>query len=1619
MVLAFIKMQPQAEALEIKTSLNPVEVRREIHDLIPSISEATSIVIGFTKNISLELSKINNMEVAIPKANAGFKELKQYGEQIANLEKKVTLSSKKIAKLLLPRTESDNRDPLKYLEDKASLVRLLVSEHGGNVRRTIKACHYLKEASEVHNASLKENAEVLSGTKLGRSWKWEAEVAVDAQIRATKGFLGLGILSNRARYLDLKDRRRQVVELGEQIISPPYAAELKIDGATKACVQLIIELAQDFIKCQDALLMQKSKALLEERAPTLRDLVPILKNEFLENLCNTTQTKLESVLGRDLSHSELDILTDVVPSVAENRGYTLSPSVFSDRLHEVLGSLQIHNRERMDINDALIWLSRIGCSNSIEVFDQECSKLRTSLKELAEVTESQYYASYVESRRRPELPPINQLLIKTICDSEAVQKAVGHDRQECRELIIKFAAKAMFGSTDGGHWHRILLANPEKLTALPALILSLYAHNVNEFQMELVIEHLQSAIDIHGVDEIIKFSSKSDGLKDFVKAYLNSPTECCNFASESGKALVAAGYKVIEDQLLISDNSFNTSKLLERLTLNDNPLSRGLLAKLESQSIPIESDGVGLLLNRTYIDAKGEEKWDFEAHRSGMNLALKICSTDENEVATQMIRPFCKHPNQLEEGDVRIIAEFSGKNPGDIIAAIKFCHSIGDFSPSSINEAIACTQIPGIEKIVAEISPHATLLVKNIEALKCISENFEVIKAACLETKEFRKYEPTAALLNPYEQAWIGSSRFHQLNRIYESRGEISTGFSDGLLAHVDKKLGNEFSSDMLSKQFNQEINILAAQMNIALDSVSNDNFRIQQHESKILSLVTGSRATATNIIEGIQFGAATFQNNLDFCLKDKDAKTLVSTDAPIEILSYGKKVLSDAKFLDYPPAFGAAVLCKVAESGLNGDDFVKLCKLITPQSAIATDKYAIEYIASYLKESPKQQALLLKCIANKTSSLSNAKQLLAVMAIINSLKHLDLAEKVSQVTEEKAVVDLAQLAKIVTTEASKLLADRYPAELMTNLKPEELSEFIEKFCTYETTLKQFHSAPKVPILRVLGIKELLDSSKILDPDSKLTLKYLDTLMMSPEEVKVAKDYIEAAANNKETKILFEGSTVDEIKQARILENFHDRTRIYSHVIAEVTPEDKVRDIHRQLTTFLDEHCSSCFKVVESITDNSRAKELALKGKALDTFIKSQNNLHDVRLLFPELEGIAGLEAVGTARGLFQDILEQQQQLRLFAEVRKLLSAKDSAVSCLKKFEEVRIALGTSPVSELIERLGFDVHNSFRTKVFLGEINALETALNSATLVETEEYAAKLLKRHLSEANKASNQTKEFLGHIVALSNRVAEVFSSELDKLAPLIQSLQDTPNEFSAAFQSKQPALYERISRYQERVKGDSLAALFSEYASTLSLKSDLVSLVSIAKSESEATTYHYRIEEKFSAQLEATKGQCLDYRSSINSIGNSVYLISLQDQIRTLLIAKDNYGKLRFDQIVYLAPIQTADEQFRPAIVADIPYTPDGTAMSWSKFEGALNFLVRLSKDMKIPLVIPQRSMLAYGQQLEDFCKDHQVSLINENIVLKILPGPSGSTYLELEGFHSYRVDTKITSNAWVLA
>ncbi|MBM3309049.1 MAG: hypothetical protein FJY77_02245 [Candidatus Altiarchaeales archaeon] len=618
-----------------------------------------------------------------------------------------------------------------------------------------------------------------------------------------------------------------------------------------------------------------------------------------------------------------------------------------------------------------------------------------------------------------------------------------------------------------------------------------------------------------------------------------------------------------------------------------------------------------------------------------------------------------------------------------------------------------------------------------------------------------------------------------------------------------------------------------------------------------------------------------------------------------------------------------------------------------------------------------------------------------------------------------------------------------------------KLNRWLGVYSTYEKTLKHFNHQRNIPVMRVLAVVELLgEEEKFKRNDPELMQQLVSqagTLFPIDDERKAALTYLEARMKADEVKKVFPEGMYSDEERKRLLSIWSDRSHIRSHTLSDVCIDDRLESVHNVLDDlFHKRHFSPALQALESLNpeaqnpmqllaDSWRALNLALTqilgvdekaaGKRQPkTDPKMQIEADRIK---SEIAQMPKGEQIEELKRRQASVEEEQERLKAWGGVRSLGVKYEGKMDGLsERLASCREKLGEH--APLIESLGFRFDQSFRKKIYLGDVDMLSTAVEKNLQIKEMQEARRkeleVLRGILKDLKKASNDAEQYLGGLQptlteslsmleAKRTRVQNLRSviGEGDSFQDALKKVEDHDKRLAGFIQNR--IRDEQTPEDARRVLLDKTLVEYEDSSAITDVR-NILEAVKPQEESSGTVVHNYSHEIVFSKMLEALKGQCLDYRTSHNSIGNSVYNVSLMDPTRGLDISQDSDRRPRFDAITYLAPIE-ADGVQQPAIVTDPFYVPDGSVTSWSKIEGHLMYLMEKADKMGLPLVIPESHITANITPFEGMQAEENLTFEKKPVKVTLLPGATGETYCEMTGYVHYSSETTQEIQAYVYA
>jgi hypothetical protein len=803
--------------------------------------------------------------------------------------------------------------------------------------------------------------------------------------------------------------------------------------------------------------------------------------------------------------------------------------------------------------------------------------------------------------------------------------------------------------------------------------------------------------------------------------------------------------------------------------------------------------------------------------------------------------------------------------------------------------------------------------------------------------------------------------------------------------------------------------------------------------------------------------------------IADKDGKT-INHEVLFFYLRLPHEILGDIVAAKYSSAaLSAIVFPTMSQAGEREITAKMFAEKISGSHPLVSDKYTVEYLTTQLQEHPQLQGKLLAAAVTNFAQISrdDSAHILAATTLINALGDEGFAQGLQAKIESRQITNAASLSQVALQDAAHLLSARYPESLVAEFPAEHAGRFIEVVSAFEKTLARFNRTELIAPFRVLATVELLGAEEKFRTGNKKFFAELDAkiaeLFVVPAEHEAVRGYLREYHERGWLPRLM--PSMNPADRETALELWNDPRHKLDHVLTEVTAEDRVNSAFTQLEAlFQGGHLSAEFRAAHRLAETRNpAEELGRRWRAADAVEKAlkkgtaaeastADDEEMVRALIAEL-GAASRETALVRLGQIKSTTQnEQKRLKDWEDLRKFgISYSHKLGGYLERFSDSRRRLGQF-VPEL-EELGFSFVDSFQVKVFRGELSVLKRELEKEGRTQGKS-------RRIRDEGRRMEMVAivEELDRVVSDAEGYLQTVSGQLKKVLPRMEAkavwaqglAQDTSkgaSDLLAAIREKDPSLAAHLNQTISEVtleveRVSKVRQALVAYGDQTAM-GDIKGLLSALSADSQAqpAVFTYQAEHTFSRMLHALKGQCLDYRSNRNSIGNSPYTVSFQDPFRQVVVGYDEQGTARFNALVYLAPVAKVSPSAKElpkeisssadcCIVLDPPYVPDGSPLTRTKMDGYLDYAILKSAVTGLPVVIPStvaRQMAASSDKRQELqvleseaanLRSRGLDAVVEHVDVGIITGPSGSTYCEIVGFDPYRTDAVIRTLAVVI-
>ncbi|MFH1789070.1 MAG: hypothetical protein ABH834_06795 [Candidatus Altiarchaeota archaeon] len=576
--------------------------------------------------------------------------------------------------------------------------------------------------------------------------------------------------------------------------------------------------------------------------------------------------------------------------------------------------------------------------------------------------------------------------------------------------------------------------------------------------------------------------------------------------------------------------------------------------------------------------------------------------------------------------------------------------------------------------------------------------------------------------------------------------------------------------------------------------------------------------------------------------------------------------------------------------------------------------------------------------------------------------------------------------------------------------------------------------------------------------------------------------YLNARAENKEVLAVLPPEEYSDAERARVLAAFNNPNHKLDYTLQDVCMEDRLNSTRRLLEDlFFKRHFSRALQDMEALHPEQenpmgelakRWQEVNKRKLPYDVAVEQLREANaprdeaagepkkkggkkrkrkvpaDVQAAADELKAsVADLpperqvtQLTARAQPMAEElsVIEgEQNRCRTWEGIRSIGVKYEGKIDALAEtIDGYRSELGRQENAPVIEELGFAFHESFGgDKVYLGDVGMLSQAVDDALAQGTmkgRETQLKSLQQTIGNLQKAYIDAENYMTGLVPTLTETLGM----LEKKREAVRGLEGRITGVSG-FDEALTAVGEFDSRLaahvSSRVNDEQvppeqrrafLGQVLTEYEDSSAI-ADIQSVIGAITADSgvkaaEPTIYTYGNEQRFSEMLLSMRGQCCDYRTSHNSIGNSPYNVALTDSLRNLVVGKDRHGTPRVDTVLYLSRVELEGKE-RACLVTDPAYVPDGSPLSWGKIEGHLRYAMETADATGLPLIIPslptEHNLKENIRKFEEMQDAEEAPFEEKDAKVRVLPSPSGGVYCEAVAFTSYEEQAVLDTKAHV--
>ena len=738
----------------------------------------------------------------------------------------------------------------------------------------------------------------------------------------------------------------------------------------------------------------------------------------------------------------------------------------------------------------------------------------------------------------------------------------------------------------------------------------------------------------------------------------------------------------------------------------------------------------------------------------------------------------------------------------------------------------------------------------------------------------------------------------------------------------------------------------------------------------------------------------------------------------PSALIARPTPVIDRVLSLGHPERFKLCLAPSIATIDPDLVDSSALRRTLPADHRLVREEAPSRLLITQMQEIPEVTTALLANRLRQPGVISHqeGEDLLACLAICNSLprEHLIAPELI---TASAAGTPLAELRQIAVRAAVAELQHSFPVELLERYDsghPAGLAPFVDVVLQYQRSLQRFDAAEKLGALKAVALIELLDgwaSFRAQDTEFIAAVRaQVERSLKNLEERKGAIAYLT-------------GSELPTGLDPATLARFHSSFAPASYVVREHAIEDDLAALEHSLSALFEGgHLEGPVAHVVGLTGAAHdGRLLAARWQAAQLFREDPHRVpgtpaeaavHAELLQRPEESFAARIE------GLQREIEASQITART---ARLFLVLRDRSRTELGQYQDALAAQRDRLLAhhEVMTALGIDGDRGFGLRVRRAELGHMRLRAEAELMKSDSAMPTDRVSALIATISETEAVLKEGIKLTKSIADR-AELARRELDRLRVTVEevihrsSRGDDQGATLAWAVERHPGLRGVLAgRGLSRDELEPLLATTAlEDLRRLSTTDDAALLAGPRSVRFTGVTSFVDIQR-------ALVGQCLDYRSHRNSVGNSIHTLSYQDPDRIVIVGRDAEGGPCLNGLVFLTRL-TSPAWSGTALVVDKAYVPNGQGVSGDLERALFRFVADQAGRIGVPVFIPSADTQATLRFTDMEVMAGEVgarALVTEATVL-MRAGPSGSTYSEIRAFESYPGDKEVTVPGFLL-